>query len=307
MFPLPEHFLEGRASGVQLVDSAGVEMGRNLSVARWQDRLEDVHKSQGQSHHVVNLHVRGPKVWRCDEQTKSRQFASAGTLTILPGPVESRWKSDGVVELIHLYLPVSFIQLVAEAAFETGGRSVDILERTGVDDQDFCFVAQSVARDLLGGEPPLASELDAWGQVLAVKILRNHSSLSSAKEPVRRDQLTPNRLRRLTEYIDAHFAENPSLEALSQLVGLSPYHLSRAVKNTTGLSPHRLVMRRRIQEVKHLLTATTLPLVEIASQVGFASQSHLTAAFKKESGTTPGRYRRLMNDGARPESGSSDD
>ena len=297
MFRLPEHFIEGRASGVQLVDSAGVEMGRNLAVARWQDRLEDVPKSRGQVHHVVNLHVRGPKVWRCDDGTVHR-FASAGTLTILPGPAESRWTSDGVVELIHLYLPDPFIQSVAESAFDTGGRPVVVLERTGVDDQDLSQVAQSVARDLLGGDPPLASELDAWGQVLALKLLRNHSSLSSTREPVRRDQLTPNRLRRLTEYIDAHFAENPSLEALAQQVGISAYHLSRAVKNTTGLSPHRLVMRRRIQEVKHLLTATTLPLVEIASMVGFASQSHLTTAFKKESGTTPGRYRRMMHDGA---------
>ena len=297
MFRLPEHFLEGRASGVQLVDSAGVEMGCNLAVARWQDRLEDVPKSRGQAHHVVNLHVRGPKVWRSDRQN-AKQFASAGTLTILPGPLESRWTSDGVVELIHLYLPDTFIQNVAQSAFDSGSRRVDVLERTGVDDQDLCLVAQSVARDLLGGDPPLASELDAWAQVLALKLLRNHSSLSSMKEPARRDLLTPNRLRRLTEYIDVHFAENPSLEALSQRVGISPYHLSRAVKNTTGLSPHRLVMRRRIQEVKHLLTATTLPLVEIASMVGFASQSHLTTAFKKESGTTPGRYRRLMHDGA---------
>ncbi len=296
MYHLPEHFLEGRASGVQLVDSAGVEMGRNLSVARWQDRLEDVPKSRGQAHHVVNIHIRGPKVWRSDIET--HQFASAGTLTILPGPIGSRWTSDGVVELIHLYLPDTFVQGVAETAFHTGGRRVDVLERIGVDDQDLCLIARSVARDLLGGEPPLASELDAWAQVLALKLLRNHSSLSSIKEPTRRDLLTPNRLRRLTEYVDAHFAENPSLEALAQHVGISPYHLSRAVKNTTGLSPHRLVMRRRIQEVKHLLTATTLPLVEIATMVGFASQSHLTTAFKKESGTTPGRYRRLMHDGA---------
>ena len=306
MFRPPEHFVEGRASGVQLVESAGVEMGRNLCVARWQDRLEGVPKSQGQAHHVVNLHIRGPKVWRCDDRA-ANEFASAGTLTILPGPAASRWTSDGVVELIHLYLPDAFLQSVAEAAFETGGRQVDVLERTGVDDQGLCFVAQSVARDLLSGEPPLASELDAWGHVLALKLLRNHSSLSTAKAPARRDQLTPNRLRRLTEYIDAHFADNPSLEVLSGEVGISPYHLSRAVKNTTGLSPHRLVMRRRIQEVKHLLTATTLPLVEIASMVGFASQSHLTTAFKKESGTTPGRYRRLMHDGSRPEAEASDE
>ncbi len=299
MVRLPEHFIEGRASGVQLVDSAGVEMGRNLAVARWQDRLEDVHKGAPQAHHVLNLHVRGPKVWRCDEQA-ANESASAGTLTVLPGPIESRWKSDGVVELIHLYLLDSFVQSVAQTAFDTGGRPVEVLERTGVDDQDLCVAGQCVARDLMGRDPPLACELDAWGQVMALKLLRNHSSLSSAKETVRRDQMTPNRLRRLTEYIDAHFAANPSLEALSHMVGISPFHLSRAVKNTTGFSPHRLVMRRRIQEVKHLLAATTLPLVEIASMVGFASQSHLTTAFKKESGTTPGRYRRLMEDAAKP-------
>ena len=36
------------------------------------------------------------------------------------------------------------------------------------------------------------------------------------------------------------------------------------------------------------------PLTEIAQQVGFADQSHLTSIFRRETGMTPGRYRAAL-------------
>jgi AraC-like DNA-binding protein len=43
-----------------------------------------------------------------------------------------------------------------------------------------------------------------------------------------------------------------------------------------------------------MIRRTNQPLAEIAQQVGFADQSHLTSIFRRETGVTPGRYRAAL-------------
>jgi AraC family transcriptional regulator len=52
------------------------------------------------------------------------------------------------------------------------------------------------------------------------------------------------------------------------------------------------VLRRRIERAKQLLRDTELPVLQVALRTGFASQSHLSTAFKRATGSTPGAYRR---------------
>lgn len=99
------------------------------------------------------------------------------------------------------------------------------------------------------------------------------------------------RLRRVTEYMEAHLSRDVSLAELAAEVGLSPYHFARAFREATGHSPHAFLVARRVERAKQLLSATPLPLAEIALACGFSSQTHLGAAFKKATGQTPGRYR----------------
>ncbi len=102
------------------------------------------------------------------------------------------------------------------------------------------------------------------------------------------------RLRRVLEYIEAHLREDIGLADLAAAVDLSPYHFSRAFKETTGLSPHAYVIRRRVERSKELLAGTGLALAEVALACGFASQSHFSTAFRKLTGMSPGRYRAAL-------------
>ena len=102
------------------------------------------------------------------------------------------------------------------------------------------------------------------------------------------------RLRRVLEYIEAHLREDIGLQDLAAAVDLSPYHFSRAFKDTTGLSPHAYVIRRRVERSKELLAGTGLPLAEVALVCGFASQSHFSTAFRKVTGLSPRRYRAVL-------------
>lgn len=93
-------------------------------------------------------------------------------------------------------------------------------------------------------------------------------------------------------YIDAHFAEEFSLQQMADALHISPYHLSHVCKEATGYSPLQYVLRRRIGEAQTLLITTDLPITRIAAQVGYDNPSHFNAQFAKAVGMAPRTFRR---------------
>jgi len=63
-------------------------------------------------------------------------------------------------------------------------------------------------------------------------------------------------------------------------------------KHSTGLPPHRYVVRRRVERAKVLLADTELTIAAIAGRCGFSHHQHLAASFSQLVGTTPSRFRR---------------
>ena len=99
------------------------------------------------------------------------------------------------------------------------------------------------------------------------------------------------RLRRVTQYVQNNLHRELRLAELSSLVHMSPYHFARLFKRSTGVSPHRFLARRRIEQTRALLAAQTLPIAEIARSVGFRTPSHFTTTFRRVTGITPSVYR----------------
>src|SRR5256712_12604701 len=77
------------------------------------------------------------------------------------------------------------------------------------------------------------------------------------------------RLRRVAQYVQDNLHRELRLAELSGLVHMSPYHFARLFKQSTGVSPHRSLVRRRIEQARALLTTETLSIAEIARAVGF--------------------------------------
>ncbi|HJQ59939.1 MAG TPA: AraC family transcriptional regulator [Vineibacter sp.] len=80
------------------------------------------------------------------------------------------------------------------------------------------------------------------------------------------------------------------LAALATEAGLSPYHLIRAFRRATGLTPHAWRVNLRIERAKARLRRGEAP-ADVATATGFCDQPHLTRAFKARVGVTPGAYR----------------
>lgn len=140
--------------------------------------------------------------------------------------------------------------------------------------------------------PGLASRLliESAVRMIAILLARLDPLQNPAQEE--RISLTPARLSRVLDFIEAHLAEDVGLTALAEVAGLSPFHFARVFRQQTGISPYQHVIRRRVERATRLLAEGALPIAEVARLCGFSSQSHFTAAFTRATGVTPGRFRR---------------
>jgi AraC-like DNA-binding protein len=99
------------------------------------------------------------------------------------------------------------------------------------------------------------------------------------------------KIQQVRTYLEDHATENVTLEQLSSVANMSPFHLLRVFRSVVGLPPHSYLTNIRISQAK-LLIAAGMPLTAVAGTVGFADQSHLTKQFKSLIGVTPGQYAR---------------
>jgi AraC family transcriptional regulator len=106
------------------------------------------------------------------------------------------------------------------------------------------------------------------------------------------DGLSRRKLEAVIGYIHQHLAAGLTLRDLAAVAHLSPYHFARMFEKSTGLSPHRYVIARRVERAKHLLRGEEeVSLAQVAAHTGFWDQGHFTRHFKRLVGVTPKRFR----------------
>lgn len=94
------------------------------------------------------------------------------------------------------------------------------------------------------------------------------------------------------EYLKSHYAEPLSLDALSQLVGYTPQYLSSLFSGQVGMSIQAFLQCMRVEEACKLLSATDLPIAEIAAAVGYQDTRHFSKVFRRYHILSPREYRK---------------
>jgi AraC family transcriptional regulator len=123
---------------------------------------------------------------------------------------------------------------------------------------------------------------------LAVHLLRRAGPRDT---PAAQVALSAWRLRRVTDYAQAHLDEALTITMLAAVAGLSPRHFARAFTREVGETPRRWLLKRRIDKAKRCLADSDETLAQIAYACGFAAQSHFSRAFRRMTGESPRRWR----------------
>ena len=89
--------------------------------------------------------------------------------------------------------------------------------------------------------------------------------------------------------------EKKSVQEFADYLSVSPNHLNKSVKITTGKSAHELLEEMRILEAKVLLSQTELSIGEIAFRLGKVDPSDFSRFFRAKTHLTPKQYRNNSN------------
>jgi len=139
-----------------------------------------------------------------------------------------------------------------------------------------------------------ASDLDLaeTGTLLAGRFLQ----LVSGK-PARALRVTPRDRRRAVRvalWLDAHAHEPLDLQQVARQGGVSAFHFLRLFSRVTGVTPHQYLLRARLRRAARLLAQGTLPVGEIAYEVGFGDLSNFVRTFHRAAGRAPRDFRRAV-------------
>ena len=105
------------------------------------------------------------------------------------------------------------------------------------------------------------------------------------------------RFAQTVDYMHEHYLEPLRMEDLAQMAGLSLAQFERRMKKIFHMPAGRYLIKSRIDNAARLLSASDMPIAEIAQRSGFSDQSSLSRQFRQITGFTPRQYRSL----ARPQ------
>lgn len=221
-------------------------------------------------------------------------MARAGTNWLVPaGTHETLLELDGPSEWLLIFLPDTLLLQQELAHYDIDPATVRLAYVGGVVDEVMAQMVANLANLLNRERGPYDRVLaDGMRTALAAHLIDNYSDeIWRGREQIGR--FVPKRLQRVFDFVDANLADDLSLPDLAAEACLSPYHFSRVFRDATGCSPHRFVIRRRIESARAQLAETDDPICTIALESGFSSQANFTRTFRKEAGITPGQYRAL--------------
>lgn len=181
--------------------------------------------------------------------------------------------------------------LLRRIASERAGREVfDVrLPAPAFADPEIASLLQQLHATLEDGSSTLACQSLLY-ETLGL-VLERHGNFPVVAVPAKAE---PAAIATIKEYLAAHLADGVRLSELTQLVGLSPFHMIRLFRRQTGLPPYAYFEQLRVERAMELLGGGT-PMADVVIATGFSDQSHLTRRFKRIVGVSPGKYARSLS------------
>lgn len=99
---------------------------------------------------------------------------------------------------------------------------------------------------------------------------------------------------KIIAYIDEHYGEELTLDAIARHFAISRYYLCHAFKRQTGTSVIKFITSRRIYMAKKMLKDSYATITDIGFECGFSDSAYFIKTFRRAEGISPGTYRKQM-------------
>nr|WP_190394740.1 AraC family transcriptional regulator [Nocardiopsis deserti] len=217
---------------------------------------------------------------------RGRARVGPGGLAVV-GPGEVHTGHAGVPEgwSYRVFYPLP--EVVADIARELGIRGTPAFTESGIHAPEAARVLATAHVAAENGDRLAASSLARQGLGM---LLRSHGRERAAGPTGHAARPEVERARRI---LADRLVGPPTLEELAAGLGIGPFALSRAFRAVHGLPPHAYLNQLRVDRARALL-ASGRRAGEVAVEVGFADQPHLTRHFKRHLGVPPAAYQRAL-------------
>ena len=212
-------------------------------------------------------------------------LASRGSIVVInPSEAYSVKAADGTGWTCRSFYPTA--NSVRDAALGARARTAAIpfFPQSTIEDAGLAAIIRHLHLLLGSSASTLAQEsYSIWA---ATQLVLRHAAHPPIVRPPGREHKAVGRV---MEYINAHYADDLSLDEIASIANLSPFHLVRVFRLQVGLPPHAYLTQVRINKAKLLLNLGQ-PIAETAVDTGFVDQSHFSRHFKRILGMTPGQF-----------------
>ena len=213
-------------------------------------------------------------------------------LTAAGAPYDFRYRTltSEPYEVVLVLLSVPLFNEALQEVFGANAANARLRDLSGFEDPLLVPLLQQLRSE---AERPAASRLLVRGlaQAIAIHLARNYAALTDAVRG-ETSALPGFKLRRVTDWMAEHLAEEFSLGRLAEQAGMSEFHFNRLFKRATGVPPSQYQIKLRMDAARRLMRETKRSVITIANEVGYSNPSHFAQLFRKETGLSPTDYRR---------------
>jgi AraC family transcriptional regulator len=242
------------------------------------------------SQHVLCVHQfqQPTRLERSLDGKRQTEKIGCGEIAIIPAQIvhKLRWQTPGDFTLVmldpaHLYRSV-------QSSIDV--ENFELKPQSPILDPLMYQIIQALKLELEPGGIGGQLMVESLTTSLTIHLLRRYST-RKFNIPEFAGGLSKAQIRYVMTFIEDHLEQDLSLDAIANLVQLSPHYFASLFKQTIGQSPHQYVVHRRIERSKQLLKRSELSIADVAQCVGFQNQSHFTTAFRRIVGCTPKVHR----------------
>jgi len=194
----------------------------------------------------------------------------------------------GLMNVSHLQLGISDAALMASSDGAYG--EVELRPSRKFANSRLSALVAAAHAEMLAGFPSGRLFLDSVEQAMAIALVRDRAVRHRLVQ-ISRGGLGAARLRRIKDLVHAKMEDDLSLEEMAQSVGLSTAHFARMFRKSTGETPHKFVLRQRLERAKVMLRAPDARVLDVAVACGFRTQQHFAQVFRDVFGVSPTEYR----------------
>lgn len=238
------------------------------------------------AYHRINVHVGAPVRANCvcDGRRYSR-IQAHGDADVIPAGLPGMWTDDADCRILRIAISDTLVRSIGEHV----GMPVAGLEpRLQWRDARVHYLASALGAELEAEDTSDALYAESLCTALVVRLLNSGRDVAAGAVAANSARtLAPRVAARMIDYIEAHLHQRLTLAELAAQTGLSVPHFKVLFRATLGVPVHRYVVQRRVERAKALLLEGRRSAAQIALDVGFAHQSHMTQWMHRLLGATP--------------------